>query len=70
MNRTKINVNMSQLKLYTNKLTEKLMKNTYSNKDYNYMDMVINNLNNSLISLANTLSQGMRFMGDVATYCK
>ena len=69
MNRTKVNVNMSQIKLYSNKLLEKLEKNKYDEKTYNHINLVVNNLNNSLITLANTLSQGMRFIYDVSNYC-
>ena len=68
LNKTKLNVNIPQIKFYTTKIMNKLNSKKYTSDKYLYVSNVLNEMNNSLVTLANVLSQGERFISGISIY--
>ena len=68
LQKTKLNVNIPQIKFYTNKVMNKLASKKYTSDKYLYTSSVLNEMNNSLVTLANILSQGERFVSGITIY--
>ena len=68
LQKTRLNVNIPQIKFYTNKIMDKLARKKYTSDKYLYASTILNEMNNSLITLANVLSQGERFVSSIAIH--
>lgn len=68
LNKTKLNVNIPQIKFYTTKIMNKLNSKKYTSDKYLYVSNVLNEMNNSLVTLANVLSQGERFISGISIH--
>ena len=69
LTKSKVNVNLSQIKFYTNKLIEKMNTTKFTEDEHNAIDTILNNLNTSMITLASYVSQGKRFIDEVIIKC-
>ena len=68
LSKTKLNVNISQIKYYTNKVMTKLSTKKYTSDKYLYVSNVLNEMNNTLVNLANVISQGERFISGISIH--
>ena len=68
LSKTKLNVNISQIKYYTNKVMTKLSAKKYTSDKYLYVSNVLNEMNNTLVNLANVISQGERFISGISIH--
>ena len=69
LTKSKVNVNLSQIKFYTNKLLEKMNTTKFTEAEHEVIDTTLNNLNTSMITLASYISQGKRFIDEVVIKC-
>ena len=68
LQKTRLNVNIPQIKFYTNKIMNKLSSKKYTSDKYRYVSEILNEMNNTLVNLANVLSQGERFISSIAIH--
>ena len=66
--KTKANVNMSQIKFYTNEICNMLKTNQFSTDEYKNIDDVLTEMNASLLNLANIICQSNRFISGISLY--
>ena len=63
--KTKINVNIPQIKFYTSKLMNKLASKKYTSDKYLHVSNVLNEMNNTLVNLANDLVKYVALISSV-----
>lgn len=66
--KTKANVNMSQIKFYTNEICNMLKTNQFSTDEYKNIGDVLTEMNASLLNLANIICQSNRFISGISLY--